>query len=280
MIPESATSVAGTVKPSSVTPGPVAGCLDLAALGLRVAAHRAKIYEAGEALDEQGQGVPIWPAGLIQPAADALRDLVVRERAVRTLEVGLGLGLSSMAIVEGLCRLGEPTSGHLTIDPGQGWCDRAGIRALRESGAEQITTIREQDSALVLPELAATCLGTAEGGRGLGGVSGPVGVSAFFDFAFIDGAHLFDRVLVDLFFAMRVVKPGGLIVMDDHWMPSVQTVLAFAVTNWAVKLELFDPEGPAKRLVAFRNDGGHATRGWDHFHAFSRKDLPKYPWRE
>lgn len=231
----------------------------LGALAAKIAAHRERIYSAGEVLDEMGRGVPIWPAGIVKPAADALRDLVIREKAARTVEVGLGVGLSSMAIVEGLARQGNPAAAHLTIDPGQAWCDRAGVRALRESGADQLAQVREQDSALALPALAA---------------AGEV-----FDLAFIDGAHLFDQVVVDVFFAMRVVKPGGLIVMDDHWMPSVQTVLAFAVTNWGVTLELFDPEGPAKRLVAFRNDGAYKSRAWDHFRPFSRADLPPYPWR-
>ncbi len=251
------TSTVAVSGPSQPSQGPTRDNLE--ALASKIAAHREQIYAAGEVLDEVGRGVPIWPAGVIKPAADALRDLVTREKATRTVEVGLGVGLSSMAIVEGLARQGNPAAAHLTIDPGQAWCDRAGIRALRESGADQLAQVCEQDSALALPALAA---------------AGEV-----FDLAFIDGAHLFDQVIVDLFFAMRIVKPGGLIVMDDHWMPSVQTVLAFAVTNWGVTLELFDPEGPAKRLVAFRNAGADKSRAWDHFRPFSRADLPPYPWR-
>lgn len=234
----------------------------LASLALRVRAARVAVYGAGELVGRTGIRTPTWPAGLTQPAGDVLRDLVIREGARRTLEVGTGLGLSSLATVEGLCAVGVRdgcTAEHLTIDPTPQWCDHAGVELLHTSGAASITRFMQEESALALPRL--------------------LGEGQTFDFAFIDGVHQFDGVLVDLFFALRLVKQGGLIVMDDHWMPSVQAVLAFGVTNLGLKLELFDPNGPGKRLVALRPNANAAQRSWDHFVDFTRRDLPPYPWR-
>ena len=47
------------------------------------------------------------------------------------------------------------------------------------------------------------------------------GVTA--DAAFVDGSHRFHEVFVDLYFLRKIVRPGGLIVLDDHWWPSVRT---------------------------------------------------------
>ena len=226
----------------------------------RVRAARRRIYDAQHVLGENGKPTPLWPVGMTEPAGDFLRDLVVREQAASTVEVGLGLGLSSLAIVEGLLAVGREDARHVTIDPGQDWCDRAGVRTVAESGAETIVTIVEKPSAVALGQLADQ--------------------QSRFDVAFIDGAHWFDAVLVDLCLARKIVKPGGLLILDDHWMPSVQAVLAFAVTNLGFELEMFDPAGPGKRLVAIRNTDAPDRRAWDHFAPFSRADLPPYPWRK
>ena len=224
----------------------------------RVRSARAAIYAAGHAQGDSGHRTPLWPAGLTQDAADFLRDLVIRERARTALEVGTGLGLSSLATLEGLLT-NAPDARLTTIDPAPEWCHNAGLRTLENSGGFDHITFIKKYSHIALPAL--------------------LDADDRFDFAFIDGAHQFDGVLLDLFFALRLVKTNGLIVLDDHWMPAIQTVLAYATTNLGLTLELFDPAGPGKRLVALRNSDAPHQRAWDHFAPFSRADLPAYPWR-
>jgi predicted O-methyltransferase YrrM len=232
----------------------------------RIVEHRRAIYDAKTVLGRSGKKVDIWPTGITEVSGDFLRDLVVHESAQRTLEVGLGLGLSSIAIVEGLLTnaaraRAEDLRGvlHTTMDYAQSNRDHAGERTLEDSGAGAVTRFIARDSCVALAQLMS------EGER--------------FDFAFIDGGHQFDPLMVDVFFALRLVKPNGLIVLDDHWMPAVQTVLAYCTTNWGLELELFDAKGPGARLVAFRNNGKAHVREWDHFRPFSRADLPEYAWR-
>ena len=238
----------------------------------RISEYRRAIYDAKAVTGRSGRKINIWPTGITEPSGDFLRDLVVRENAQRTLEVGLGLGLSSIAIVEGLLandararsRSGAEADdlrgvSHTTMDYAQSNRDHAGERTLEDSGAATVTRFIARDSCVALAQLMS------DGER--------------FDFAFIDGGHQFDPLIVDVFFALRLVKPDGLIVLDDHWMPAVQTVLAFCTTNWGLELELFDTAGPGARLVAFRNNGKAHLREWDHFRPFSTADLPKYTWR-
>lgn len=224
----------------------------------RVRQHRQTIYAQRFVTGRSGRQLDIWPTGITQASGDFLRDLVIREQACRTLEVGLGLGLSSLAILEGILTVGGDIH-HTTMDFAQAERDYAGRQAILDASARDITTVIPKDSAVALAALCTT--------------------ERRFDFAFIDGSHLFDGVIIDLFYAIRLVKSGGLIVLDDHWMPAVQTALAFCTTNWKVDLELFDPSGPSGRLVAFRNNGKAHQRAWDHFQPFSRADLPAYPWR-
>ena len=51
------------------------------------------------------------------------------------------------------------------------------------------------------------------------------------DFAFVDGSHLFDYVLVDFFYIDRMLRRGGVIAFDDADWPSIRKVCRFIVKN-------------------------------------------------
>jgi hypothetical protein len=51
------------------------------------------------------------------------------------------------------------------------------------------------------------------------------------DAAFIDGSHLFHNVFVDLFYLGMIVRPGGLVILDDYWLPGVATAARYFETN-------------------------------------------------
>ncbi len=62
------------------------------------------------------------------------------------------------------------------------------------------------------------------------------------DAAFVDGSHRFHEVFVDLYFLRKIVRPGGLVVLDDHWWPSVRTAERYFELNmgWRVVPGAFD----------------------------------------
>ncbi|HEY2105905.1 MAG TPA: class I SAM-dependent methyltransferase, partial [Candidatus Binataceae bacterium] len=88
----------------------------------------------------------------------------------------------------------------------------AALRELRDLGLERNVEFYPQPSGLVLPRL--------------------VGEGRQFDFAFIDGDHRFDAVMVDLFYADQLLRPGGVVVFDDMSWDGVYLACRFAQTNY------------------------------------------------
>jgi hypothetical protein len=70
------------------------------------------------------------------------------------------------------------------------------------------------------------------------------------DAAFVDGSHIFHNVFVDLYFLREIVRPGGLIVLDDCEWPSVVTALRYfeANTGWRLEPVVLPPRLRAWRL--------------------------------
>jgi hypothetical protein len=98
---------------------------------------------------------------------------------------------------------------HIIVDPFQStdWSG-IGVTNLDRAGVD-FYELREEPSELAPPQLLR------EG--------------AEFDLLFIDGWHTFDQTLVDIYFANRLVKVGGYIIVDDVSWPSVSK----AVSNFA-----------------------------------------------
>jgi predicted O-methyltransferase YrrM len=148
------------------------------------------------------------------PAADCdiLRDTLVAERARVVIEVGLAYGSSALAIGEALCATGMADVSHVVIDPFQATAyDNVGWEALNAAGLADQTSFVSEASSLVLARLTADEL-TA-------------------DAAFVDGSHRFHEVFVDLYFLRKLVRPGGLVILDDASWPSVAAALRYFDLN-------------------------------------------------
>jgi predicted O-methyltransferase YrrM len=172
-------------------------------------------YRDGSVPDAAGEPIALAPHSVEPEVGAALRDLAIAEGAERTIEVGLALGMSALFLCQAVVRR---DGRHVAIDPFQeeSW-NGAGLRTLRDAGVESLVEVIEEESQLALPRLVA------EGRR--------------FDFAFVDGDHRFEGVFLDLYYMTRLVKPGGLVVVDDTWMPAVRTAVAYAEKNLAATLE-------------------------------------------
>jgi predicted O-methyltransferase YrrM len=171
---------------------------------------------------------------------DALRDLLIAEGVETIVEVGLAYGRSALAIGEALVAVEASRPLHVIIDPMQAteWSN-VGWRLLRSAGLDTIARLLLQPSSMALPHLIAERL-TA-------------------DAAFVDGSHRFHEVFVDLYFLRKIVRPGGLIVLDDHWWPSVRTAahyfeanMGWRVVQGALDAGTIDHETGRTRLRGFR----------------------------
>jgi predicted O-methyltransferase YrrM len=181
----------------------------------RLSAQLAEAYERGSVRTQAGDAIELSPHSIERDQGEALRELTVAEGAEQTIEVGFALGMSALF----LCQAVIPRGGrHVAIDPFQ-WSSwgGAGLRTLEDAGVGAQVELIEEESQLALPRLVSE-------GRS-------------FDLAFIDGDHRFESALLDLYFMTRLVRPGGLIVMDDMWLPSIRTAVAYAERNLELALE-------------------------------------------
>jgi predicted O-methyltransferase YrrM len=160
---------------------------------------------------------------------DVLRDLLMAERVRSVVEIGLAYGSSALAIAEALVSLGYAEARHLIIDPHQDLFAHAGWEVLEAAGLTGICTLLSERSQLALPRLVVD--------------------DWVADAAFVDGSHVFHNVFVDLAFLREIVRPGGLVILDDCEWPSVATAVRYFEINagWQQR-----PMEAPTRLRAFR----------------------------
>jgi predicted O-methyltransferase YrrM len=160
---------------------------------------------------------------------DALRDLLIAEQVRVVVEIGLAYGSSALAIGEALVVLGTPEAKHLIIDAYQRQFQNSGWEAVAAAGLAPLCTLLEERSQLALPRLVAEDMVA--------------------DAAFVDGSHVFHNVFVDLYFLRELVRPGGLVVLDDCQWPSVLTAVRYFEVNAGWQQQ---PISGPTRLRAFR----------------------------
>ncbi len=166
----------------------------------------------------------LFPVAIGPAEGLALLEWVRKEHAQQTFETGLGFGISTLFICEGLLANG-PGGRHVAADPYQfsGLPGHrttyvgVGLQILDEAGVRDLVEFHAEESQIVLPRLLA------EGRR--------------FDLAFLDGNHRFEGVFLDLIYAGRLLKPGAIVFVDDTQLPGVRRAVDFCLANlgWAVE---------------------------------------------
>jgi predicted O-methyltransferase YrrM len=161
---------------------------------------------------------------------DVLRDLLIAENPKTVIEIGLAYGNWALAIGEALV-LGRGER-HTIIDPFQdsGFHD-TGWEAICAAKLDSLATLIRERSQIALPRLAGN------------------GISA--DAAFVDGSHVFHDVFVDLYYLQMIVRPGGLVVLDNYWWRSVAMAASYFETNLGWKPHAF-ANGTPRGLHAMR----------------------------
>ena len=165
------------------------------------------------------------------PAADGdvLRDLLLAENPGTVIEIGLAYGSSALAIAEALAAARPGEARHVIVDAYQKQFHGSGWATITGAGLAGLCSLVEERSQLALPRL--------------------LGDGFVADAAFVDGSHIFHNVFVDLFYLRELVRPGGLVSLDDCNYPSVATAVRYFEVNTG-----WEPEPIARptRLRAFR----------------------------
>lgn len=168
--------------------------------------HIQKIFTSRAVETPTGKKIPLHSA-VAKNEGTHLLDLVKKDPSIqKTLEVGCAYGVSSLFIAEGL--KDRSNAHHTIIDPFQNshW-EGVGVHNLKQSGFERFDLIEEK-SEFALPSVL-------KNGEGR------------FDLVFIDGWHTFDHTLLDCFYAIRLLRVGGYLVVDDADFPAIRRVIDY-----------------------------------------------------
>ncbi len=209
----------------------------------RVRKQRRKLAAVGPgALRAEGDFARV---SIPDAEGDVLRDLLVAHRARTVIEIGLAYGSSALAMAEALVVQGAGRAKHVIVDAYQDQFQNQGWDALVAAGVADDCVLLAERSQLALPRLAA------EGWRA--------------DAAFVDGSHMFHNVFVDLVYLWELVRPGGLVVLDDCSYPSVATAVRYFEVNAGWRREPIDRE---TRLRAYRLPDARVEPSFESFRPF------------
>ena len=185
-----------------------------------------EIYATNTVRDSRGNEYPL-SAEVDAASGDFLYRLISSDRSVtKTLEIGCAYGLSSLHICEAL--RGRLEACHVIIDPKQMsvWHD-IGVFHLEKAQIDFFKLIYEP-SELALPDLLRS-------------------EPESFDLIFIDGWHTFDHTMLDLFYANRLIRVGGYIIIDDCTWRAVSAAVSYYL-NYPAYEQVREPAIKASSL--------------------------------
>lgn len=188
----------------------------------------------------------LFPVAVTATEGAALRDYVIGEGATRTIEIGLGYGVSALFVCEGLVVNGRAEARHVVLDPNQ---ERrfanCGLQVLDEAGVGGLVEHHSEESLLALPRFLAE--------------------RRSFDLAFIDGNHRFDGVFVDLVYLGRLLRPGAIVFLDDYQLPGIAKAVSFFATNLDWRIEEVSGTDERHQWAVLRTAVGPDSRSFDYF---------------
>ena len=160
---------------------------------------------SGETRRADGTTLPLH-ANVSLDDGRRLYDMVQALRPDVSIEIGLAQGISTLAIAQALTDNAHGV--HHVVDPYQKlvW-DNVGVANLARAGLDGRVRFHERFPEEVVPTLPPA------------------------SFAFIDGSHLFDLIVLDFVLVDKRLDVGGIIGFHDLWMNSVQKALRFILAN-------------------------------------------------
>ncbi|HEY1481720.1 MAG TPA: class I SAM-dependent methyltransferase [Candidatus Acidoferrum sp.] len=217
----------------------------IAPLGEPFANVLSSMYRSEPQLGSEDKTYPLDAKTRIDPGEGMqIYEFVRQTKPDRTLEVGLGFGFSTVFFLAAIHANGKGR--HLAIDPYQiiTW-NGIGLARHKVLGTpEGVFEHTFEDSVQALSRL--------------------IREKRRFGTILIDGDHRFDFTLVDFSLASFLCEPGGHIILDDMWMPSIQRVASFIRSN---RPNFTEVRTPIHNIVVFQMTGPDPRR-WDHFADF------------
>ena len=159
-----------------------------------------------------------------QAEHEEIRKRLLETRAKHTLEVGLAYGTSALVFAEYHQRAKNTGVCHTAIDPnqfgsGEGHWEGIGVENLKRVGFIRGRNWRlvEKSSVDALPDLSKKLK---------------------VDVALIDGYHLFDYTLLDVFYCLKMLRIGGVLIVDDKKMRAIKAIAQYVMRAYKNIVEI------------------------------------------
>ena len=185
-----------------------------------------QMFEEERVYTPAGQQLPLDSNVSVDEALHLFGAVCYLRPAV-SVEIGFAKGVSTLAITGAL--EANQHGHHHVIDPFQRHFDYAGVEMVRRAGLDSRLTFHEEFAEDVIPSLPQL------------------------DFAFIDSSHLYDLTIAEFVLIDKKLRVGGLLGFHDMWMPSLQQVLRYILSNRAYKL--WTPKNRANAIAVARPGG-------------------------
>ena len=154
--------------------------------------------------DESGRQFPLHSETNVEQC-EFLQKIIDQVDAQTCVEIGLAYGISSLFICEALARKKSPR--FISIDPHQSSWQDIGLSNLKRGEFDKFTEFHRDYSHNVLPKLLESGLKI--------------------DFAYVDTSKVFDVVLLDAIWLIRLLRVGGVVVFDDCTFPGVKRSMRY-----------------------------------------------------
>ena len=151
-----------------------------------------------------------------------IANLMNEMKTTHTLEIGMAYGASTLVFCATHSNLNlEEQSEHIAIDPFQiKHYDDCGVISIQNANLDKYLQIHYEPSCYVLPQLMQ------QGKK--------------YDLIYIDGSHLFEDAFLDAYFTLRLLRTGGVMLLDDSSDPHVAKVISFLRSNLPTAIEEID----------------------------------------
>lgn len=166
-------------------------------------------FEDNQVFNFHGEKIPLH-SNISLDEAETLYQAARIIQPETSVEIGLAQGISAMALLKALTDSG--TGVHHIIDPFQALFDDAGLAMVEKAGLNSRMQFHRKFPEEIVPTLP------------------PI------QFAFIDSSHLFDLTLHEFVMVDKKLEVGGVIAFHDTWMPSLQKVIRYLLTNRSYKI--------------------------------------------
>lgn len=185
-----------------------------------------QIFNSQKVSDKTGKEYEL-NSNLDEKEGEFITQIIRENSPQKTIEIGCAYGISSLYI----CSSIDSNAFHTIIDPFQSsdW-NNIGVSNLKRADFRNFELI-EKPSEIALPNLFSE--------------------NQKYDFAFIDGWHTFDHTLIDFFYINKMLNIGGIIVIDDTGLPSINKLMRYILEYPAYQIIGSVEVNVSKKRAAF-----------------------------